>query len=179
MVAVRRHSQDRQSPAPALPPSLPRGSACPPRGPQPGPATRWDQAKSRRISRRSRTRPFEFPNETVFVRFLSPPFHAGRAIHGPCRLFFARLRAAGQFRELAHVSKNPLQPEWWQRVLSFLAVARCPARTPAASQFALQVRCNLRCRTTARPAQLRPRFDPPRRRQPPRRRSGVPVTCPP
>ena len=34
--------------------------------------------------------------------------------------------------------KNPLQPDWWQRVLSFYAVARYPVRMPAASHFTLQ-----------------------------------------
>jgi hypothetical protein len=49
----------------------------------------------RRILRRTWRRPADFPKETAFVRFLSPPFHAGRAIHGPCRLFFSRHPAAG------------------------------------------------------------------------------------
>jgi len=47
--------------------------------------------KLRRILRRKKSRPPAFPNETAIVRFLSPPLlHAGRAIHGPCRLFFFR-----------------------------------------------------------------------------------------
>ena len=46
-----------------------------------------------------------FPCETAFVRFLSPPLlHAGRAIHGPCRLLFARPRAA------LHARAAPLAP---------------------------------------------------------------------
>ena len=71
--AERRHSQARPSPAPALPPSPPRGYSFPPRASPPGRATRCDQPKSRRISRRSRTRPFDFPSDTAIVRFLSPP----------------------------------------------------------------------------------------------------------
>jgi hypothetical protein len=56
----------------------------------------------------------------------------------------ARHPAAGQFQELSQVSKNPLQPEWWQPVLSFSAAACCRMRMPAASHFALQVCCNPR-----------------------------------
>jgi hypothetical protein len=36
-----------------------------------------------------------FPGQPAFVRFLPPPRHAGRAIHGPRPLFFARPPAAG------------------------------------------------------------------------------------
>ena len=36
----------------------------------------------------------DFPNETAFVRFLSPPFHASPAILGPGLLFFRRHPAA-------------------------------------------------------------------------------------
>ena len=95
VVAVLRYSQARQSPAPALPPAPPWESPCPPRAPPHRRATRCDQPKSRRISRRSRTRPFDFSNETAFVRFLSPPLHAGRAILGPCRLFFCAASCRG------------------------------------------------------------------------------------
>jgi hypothetical protein len=55
------------------------------------------------------------------VRALPPPFHARRAIHGPGGLFLVLHRAAGQFLYLMQVSKNPLQPELCQRVLSFRA----------------------------------------------------------
>jgi len=43
-------------------------------------ATRSDRAKLRRILRRTWTRPFDFPSETAFVRFLSPPLYARPAI---------------------------------------------------------------------------------------------------
>jgi len=81
VVAVLRYSQVRQSPAPALPPAPPPESACPPRGPPHGPATRCDRAKLRRILRRTWTRPFDFPSETAFVRFLSPPLYSRRQGH--------------------------------------------------------------------------------------------------
>jgi hypothetical protein len=68
-----------------------------------------------------RPRPPQFPRDTPVVRALSPPLHARRAIHGPGGLFLVLHRAAGQFLYLTQVSKNPLQPELCQRVLSFRA----------------------------------------------------------
>jgi hypothetical protein len=94
----------------------------------------------------------------------------------PAGCFFARPRAAGRSWYLAQFPKNSLQPEWWQRVLSFCAAPCCRMRTPAESHFASQVSCNLRCSSQAPPAQPRRRLVPPRRRQPPRRRSSVPGT---
>ena len=75
----------------------------------------------RRIVRRSRIRSPDFPREKQVVRALPPPLHARRAIHGPGGLFLVLHRAAGQFLYLMQVSKNPLQPELCQRVLSFRA----------------------------------------------------------
>jgi hypothetical protein len=79
---------DQRPRVPGQPPARPPGYSFRPPGPPPGQATRCDRPKSRRISRRSRTRPSVFRSETAFVRFLSPPLYARRAIHGPGGLFF-------------------------------------------------------------------------------------------
>jgi hypothetical protein len=50
------------------------------------------------------------PRKVLSVPSLSPPFHARRAIHGPCGLFFARLPAAGrlfQWRNFRRTRCNP------------------------------------------------------------------------
>ena len=52
----------------------------------------------------------------------------------PAGCFFARPRAAGRSWYLAQFPKNSLQPEWWQRVLSFCAAPCCRMRTPAESR---------------------------------------------
>ena len=58
----------------------------------------------------------------------------GRAIHGLRRLFHAPRASCRAMPG----PKNPLQPEWWQPVLSFSAAPRRSMREPAASHFASQ-----------------------------------------
>ena len=48
--------------------------------------------------------------------------------------------ATCRFSRPAQFPRNPLQPQWWQRVLSFSAAPRRRMREPAASHFASQWR---------------------------------------
>ena len=90
----------------------------------------------------------------------------------PAGCYFAWPRAAAQFCQLVQTPKNPLQPEWWQRVLSFDVASYCRMRTPAESRAKNTAPGTLRC--PARPlladdAQAAP--------APPRRGPGCSQGC--
>ena len=70
--------------------------------------------------------------------FARPPAARSRrhGPYGPCRLIFCAAACRGSVVKPAQTPKNPLKPEWLQRVLSFHAAQCDRARTPAESQFA-------------------------------------------
>jgi|694.fasta_scaffold38865_4 hypothetical protein len=59
-------------------------------------------AEFRRILRRTWSRPYDFSSKNAFVRFLSPPLYARRAIHGSCRLFLGGHSAAPRTSPAIH-----------------------------------------------------------------------------
>ena len=91
-----------------------------------------------------------FPARNVVCSRPAPAISRPHCPPWPVRPVFALRPAAGPLCQTAQTPKNPLQPERWQRVLTFCAAVRDPTRTPAASHFASQVRCNMR--RTPRPS---------------------------